>query len=144
MVILLTKIQQAIYLKCQKITLRNLQIHKYKMSKSLYQIDFLLTYVCITFLTYCSVIFFFKFFYKKKYSISDFRVASMSLVFHFLKFSFSLVLFFVTEKLETKSIVNLIIILTGFYLHNKIIEPRKKFFRLFIFYATALFISLLF
>lgn len=114
------------------------------MTKNLYQIDFLLIYVCFTFLAYCSVIFLFKFFYKKKYSISDFRVATMSLVFVFLKFSSSMVLFFVGEKLEIKTMVNLTIILTGFYLHNRIIIPRKKFFRLFIFYATALFISLLF
>ena len=42
------------------------------------------------------------------------------------------------KEFNYTNLTTFIIVLLGFYFHNKIIEPRKKFFRIFIFYLIGL------
>ncbi|RCL70097.1 MAG: hypothetical protein DBW75_02315 [Cryomorphaceae bacterium] len=75
---------------------------------------------------------------KKKYSIIDFRISIMTLIFVFFKFSLSLLWFYTDMKFNIKNLIVFLIILLGFYSHNKVTEPRKKFFRLFSLYFIGL------
>ncbi len=105
-------------------------------------IDSLLKYVCITFLIYCCFNSLYKFYYKKSYTISDFRISLMTLIFVFFKLSASFLTFFSEIKFNYNNLLAFTIVLTGFYFHNKITEPRKKFFRLFVFYLLGVLIMI--
>ena len=82
-----------------------------------------------------------KFLGDKKYTFLDFRISLFVLIFLFIKLSLSLLL---TEILELKtyvsSIISLLICLFGWYLHNKVVESRKKHFRILVFYLIGLII----
>ncbi len=108
------------------------------MDSVLQIIDLLLKYVSITFLIYCCISSLYKFYYRKSYTISDFRIYLITLIFVFFKLSASFITFFSQTEFNYTNLTTFIIVLIGFYLHNKIIEPRKKFFRVFIFYFIGL------
>ena len=108
------------------------------MDNSLQIIDLLLKYVSIIFLIYCCLNSLYNFYYRKPYRISDFRIYLMTLIFIFFKLSASFLTFYSQTEFNYTNLTTFIIVLIGFYLHNKIIEPRKKFFRVFIFYLTGL------
>ena len=103
-------------------------------------IDTLLKYVSITFLIYCCLNSLYKFYFIRSYTISDFRLYLITLVFVFLKLSASILSIYNEFLLELNynNVIGFLVVLIGFYLHNKITEPRKKFFRLFVFYLIGL------
>ena len=105
-------------------------------------IDTLLKYVSITFLIYCCLNSLYKFYFIRSYTISDFRLYLITLVFVFLKLSASILSIYNEFLLELNynNVIGFLVVLIGFYLHNKVTEPRKKFFRLFIFYLLGLYI----
>ena len=105
-------------------------------------IDTLLKYVSITFLIYCCLNSLYKFYFIRSYTISDFRLYLITLVFVFLKLSASMLSIYneFLLKLNYNNVIGFLVVLIGFYLHNKVTEPRKKFFRLFIFYLLGLYI----
>ena len=105
-------------------------------------IDTLLKYVSITFLIYCCLNSLYKFYFIRSYTISDFRLYLITLVFVFLKLSASMLSIYNEFLLELNynNVIGFLVVLIGFYLHNKVTEPRKKFFRLFIFYLLGLYI----
>jgi len=113
------------------------------MNSMLELTDSLLKYVSITFLIYCCFNSLLKFIYKKPYIISDFRIYLITLIFIFFKLSASLLTIYNSKDFNMKNLLAFIIVLFGFYLHNKITEPRKKFFRLFVFYFIGLFIMII-
>ena len=102
-------------------------------------IDSLLKYISFIFLIYCSINFCYKLILKKQYSINDFRISLITLIFVFFKFSASLLCIFSDLIFEEKNLITFIIVLLGFYLHNKVVESRKKFFRLFTFYSISIY-----
>ena len=108
------------------------------MTDTLLIIDSLLKYISLIFLIYCSINFCYKLILKKQYSINDFRISLITLIFVFFKFSASLLWIFTDLIFEEKNLITFIIVLLGFYLHNKVVESRKKFFRLFIFYSISI------
>ena len=108
------------------------------MDDTLQIIDLLLKYVSIIFLIYCCLNSLYKFYYIKPYTISNFRVYLITLIFIFFKLSASFLTFYYQTEFNYTNLTTFIIVLLGFYLHNKIIEPRKKFFRIFIFYLIGL------
>ena len=108
------------------------------MDSSLQIIDLLLKYLSIIFLIYCCLNSLYNFYYKKPYTISDFRIYLMTLIFIFFKLSASILTLYSQTKFNYTNLTTFTIVLLGFYLHNKIIEPRKKFFRVFIFYLIGL------
>ena len=108
------------------------------MNDILNNIDSLLKYISFTFLIYCTLTYGYKLLAKKKYSIIDFRISIMTLIFVFFKFSLSLLWFYTDMIFNIKNFIVFLIILLGFYSHNKVTEPRKKFFRLFSFYFIGL------
>ena len=110
------------------------------MENALQIIDTLLKYVSITFLIYCCLNALYKFYFIRSYKISDFRLYLITLVFVFLKLSASTLSIYNEFLLELNynNVIGFFVVLIGFYLHNKITEPRKKFFRLFIFYLIGL------
>ena len=112
------------------------------MENALQIIDTLLKYVSITFLIYCCLNALYKFYFIRSYKISDFRLYLITLVFVFLKLSASTLSIYNEFLLELNynNVIGFFVLLIGFYLHNKITEPRKKFFRLFIFYLLGLYI----
>ena len=112
------------------------------MENALQIIDTLLKYVSITFLIYCCLNALYKFYFIRSYKISDFRLYLITLVFVFLKLSASTLSIYNEFLLEINynDVIGFFVLLIGFYLHNKITEPRKKFFRLFIFYLLGLYI----
>ena len=112
------------------------------MENALQIIDTLLKYVSITFLIYCCLNALNKFYFIRSYKISDFRLYLITLVFVFLKLSASTLSIYNEFLLELNynNVIGFFVVLIGFYLHNKITEPRKKFFRLFIFYLLGLYI----
>mgnify|MGYP001219634528 FL=1 len=112
------------------------------MDSALQIIDTLLKYVSITFLIYCCINALYKFYFIRSYKISDFRLYLITLVFVFLKLSASTLSIYNEFLLELNynNVIGFFVVLIGFYLHNKITEPRKKFFRLFIFYLLGLYI----
>ena len=112
------------------------------MENALQIIDTLLKYVSITFLIYCCLNALYKFYFIRSYTISDFRLYLITLVFVFLKLSASTLSIYNEFLLEHNynNVIGFFVVLIGFYLHNKITEPRKKFFRLFIFYLLGLYI----
>lgn len=112
------------------------------MENALQIIDTLLKYVSITFLIYCCLNALYKFYFIRSYKISDFRLYLITLVFVFLKLSASTLSIYNEFLLELNynNVIGFFVVLIGFYLHNKITEPRKKFFRLFIFYLLGLYI----
>ena len=114
------------------------------MENALEIINTLLKYVSITFLMYCCLNSLFKFYFIRSYTISDFRLYLITLIFIFLKLSASTLSIYNDFLLELNynNIIAFLAVLIGFYLHNKITEPRKKFFRLFIFYLIGLCIIL--
>ena len=59
------------------------------MDNALQIIDTLLKYVSITFLIYCCLNALYKFYFIKSYTISDFRISLITLIFIFLKLSAS-------------------------------------------------------
>ncbi len=109
------------------------------MNYTLVIIDSLLKYISFIFLIYCSVNFCYKLILKKQYSINDFRISLITLIFVFFKFSASLLWIFSDIIFEKKNLITFIIVLLGFYLHNKVVESRKKFFRLFFFYSISIY-----
>jgi len=114
------------------------------MENALQIIDTLLKYVSITFLIYCCLNALYKFYFIRSYKISDFRLYLITLVFVFLKLSASTLSIYNEFLLELNynNVIGFFVVLIGFYLHNKITEPRKKFFRLFIFYLLGLYYNL--
>ena len=110
------------------------------MENALQIINTLLKYVSVTFLIYCCLNAIYKFYFIKSYTISDFRLYLITLIFIFLKLSASILSIYNDFLLELNynNIIAFLAVLIGFYLHNKITEPRKKFFRLFIFYLIGL------
>ena len=114
------------------------------MENALQIIDTLLKYVSITFLIYCCLNALYKFYFIKSYTISDFRISLITLIFIFLKLSASTMSIYngVLLGLNYNNIIAFIVIFIGFYLHNKITEPRKKFFRLFVFYLIGLYMMI--
>ena len=108
------------------------------MDSSLQIIELLLKYVSIIFLIYCCLNYLYNFYYRKPYTISDFRVYLMTLIFIFFKLSASFLTYYSQKEFNYTNLTTFIIVLLGFYLHNKIIKPRKKFFRVFIFYLIGL------
>ena len=109
------------------------------MENALQIINTLLKYVSVTFLIYCCLNAIYKFYFIKSYTISDFRLYLITLIFIFLKLSASTLSIYNDFLLELNyNIIAFLAVLIGFYLHNKITEPRKKFFRLFIFYLIGL------
>ena len=114
------------------------------MENALQIIDTLLKYVSITFLIYCCLNALYKFYFIRSYKISDFRLYLITLVFVFLKLSASTLSIYNEFLLELNynNVIGFFVVLIGFYLHNKITEPRKKFFRLFIFYLIGLYYNL--
>ena len=114
------------------------------MENALQIIDTLLKYVSITFLIYCCLNALYKFYFIRSYTISDFRLYLITLVFVFLKLSASTISIYNEFLLELNynNVIGFFVVLIGFYLHNKITEPRKKFFRLFIFYLLGLYYNL--
>ena len=109
------------------------------MTDTLLIIDSLLKYISLIFLIYCSINFCYKLILKKQYSINDFRISLITLIFVFFKFSASLLWIFSDLIFEEKNLVTFIIVLLGFYLHNKVVEARKKIFRLFVFYSISIY-----
>ncbi len=101
-------------------------------------IESLLKYVSITFLIYCSLNSSYKLFFKKSYTISDFRISLITLIFIFFKLSISFLSAFFEVEFNSIDLITFTVVLIGFYLHNKTTEPRKKFFRLFVFYLLGL------
>ena len=112
------------------------------MNEVLSNIDSLLKYITIIFLIYCCITFVYKFIAKKEYSISDYRISLITLIFVFFKFSASLLWLYTKMEFNSKNLISFLIILSGFLLHNKITRPEKKFFRLFVFYLAGLIIIL--
>ena len=112
------------------------------MENALQIIDTLLKYVSITFLIYCCLNALYKFYFIRSYKISDFRLYLITLIFVFFKLSASTLSIYNEFLLELNynNVIGFFVLLIGSYLHNKITEPRKKFFRLFIFYLLGLFI----
>ena len=110
----------------------------FKMNINLLSIDSLLFIICILFLAYTTLNSLIKFIGDKNYIFLDFRISLFTLIFLFIKLSFSLLL---TEILELKtyisSIISLLICLLGWYLHNKVVESRKKHFRVLVFYLIG-------
>ena len=110
----------------------------FKMNINLLSIDSLLFIICILFLVYTTLNSLIKFIGDKNYIFLDFRISLFTLIFLFIKLSFSLLL---TESLELKtyisSIISLLICLLGWYLHNKVVESRKKHFRVLVFYLIG-------
>ena len=109
------------------------------MTDTLLIIDSLLKYISLIFLIYCSINFCYKLILKKQYSINDFRISLITLIFVFFKFSASLLWIFSDLIFEEKNLITFIIVLLGFYLHNKVVKSRKKFFRLFVFYSISIY-----
>ena len=109
------------------------------MTDTLLIIDSLLKYISFIFLTYCSINFCYKLILKEQYSINDFRISLITLIFVFFKFSASLLWIFSDLIFEEKNLITFIIVLLGFYLHNKVVESRKKIFRLFVFYSISIY-----
>ena len=109
------------------------------MTDTLLIIDSLLKYISFIFLIYCSINFCYKLILKEQYSINDFRISLITLIFVFLKFSASLLWIFSGLIFEKKNLITFVIVLLGFYLHNNVVESRKKFFRLFFFYLISIY-----
>lgn len=114
----------------------------FKMNITLLNIHSLLFTICILFLIYTTSNSLIKFLGDKNYTFLDFRISLFVLIFLFIKLSLSLLL---TEILELKtyvsSTISLLICLFGWYLHNKVVESRKKHFRILVFYLIGLIIS---
>ncbi len=114
----------------------------FKMNITLLNVHSLIFTICILFLIYTTSNSLIKFLGDKKYTFLDFRISLFVLIFLFIKLSLSLLL---TEILELKtyvsSTISLLICLFGWYLHNKVVESRKKHFRILVFYLIGLIIS---
>ena len=110
------------------------------MNITLLNIHSLLFIICILFLGIHTSNSLIKFLGDKKYTFFDFRISLFVLIL-FIKLSLSLLL---TEILELKtyisSTISLLICLFGWYLHNKVVESRKKHFRILFFYLIGLII----
>ncbi len=113
----------------------------FKMNITLLNVHSLIFTICILFLIYTTSNSLIKFLGDKKYTFLDFRISLFVLIFLFIKLSISI---FLTEILELKtyvlSIISLLICLFGWYLHNKVVESRKKHFRILVFYLIGLII----
>ena len=113
----------------------------FKMNIYLLNIHSILFVICVLFLVYTTSNSLIKFLGDKNYTFLDFRISLFVLIFLLIKLSLSLLL---TESLEIKtyisSLICLLVCLFGWYLHNKIVENRKKHFRLLFFYLLGLII----
>ena len=111
------------------------------MNINLLNIHSLIFIICILFLVYTILNSFIKFIGDKNYVFLDFRISLFTIIFLFIKL---LIVFLLTESLEIKtyisSLISLLICLFGWYLHNKVVEKRKKHFRLLFFYLLGLII----
>ena len=113
----------------------------FKMNITLLNIHSLLFIICILFLIYTTSNSLIKFLGDKKYTFLDFRISLFVLIFLFIKLSLSLLLTEILElKIYVSSIISLLICLFGWYLHNKVVESRKKHFRILVFYLIGLII----
>ena len=97
------------------------------MDSALQIIDLLLKYVSIIFLIYCCLNSLYNFYYKKPYTISDFRIYLITLIYIFFKLLASFLTFYSQKEFNYTNLTAFIIVLLGFYLHNKIIEPKEVF-----------------
>lgn len=114
----------------------------FKMNITLLNIHSLLFIICILFLIYTTSNSLIKFLCDKKYTFLDFRISLFVLIFLFIKLSLSLLLTEILElKIYVSSTISLLICLFGWYLHNKVVESRKKHFRILVFYLIGLIIS---
>ena len=105
------------------------------------KIHSLLYIICILFLSFNIINSSLKFLRDGKYTFFDFRISLFTLIFLFIKISFSLLL---VNKFEIKtyisSILTLFLCFIGWHLHNKFTDSRKKHFRILIFFLIGLII----
>jgi len=109
------------------------------MNINLISIFNLLEIVCFLFLGSNILNSSYKFIRKKKYSFFDFRISLFTLIFLLINLSFS---FLLINKLELNiyisNAVTLFLCFFGWYLHNRLVDCRKKHFRILFFFALGL------